>query len=76
VVLRAAVAGLGIALLPELVTAPEIEAGRLVRVLPGYRREGADLYAVCVSRRQTPRAVSAFVEYAAEKIRSVLSSVS
>jgi DNA-binding transcriptional LysR family regulator len=76
VVLRAAVAGLGIALLPELVTAPEIEAGRLVRVLPGYRRGGADLYAVCVSRRQIPRAVSAFVEYAAEKIRSVLSSAS
>jgi len=72
VVLQAAVAGLGIALLPDSVTAPEIKAGRLVRVLPRYRREGADLYAVYVSRRQIPLAVSAFVEFAAERIRSVL----
>ncbi len=73
VLLRAAVAGLGVALLPMSVTAPEIEAGRLVRVLPRYRREGADLYAVYVSRRQIPRAVSAFAEFAREKLRSLLS---
>jgi len=73
VVLQAAVAGLGIALLPDSITAPEIEAGRLVRVLPRYRREGADLYAVYVSRRQIPLAVSAFVEFTAGKMRSVLS---
>jgi DNA-binding transcriptional LysR family regulator len=73
VVLRAAIAGLGIALLPDSVTNSEIEAGRLMRVLPRYRREGADLYAVYVSRRQIPLAVSAFVEFAGEKIRSVAS---
>ena len=73
VVLRAAVAGLGIALLPDSVTTPEIKAGRLVRVLPRYRREGADLYAVYISRRQVPPAVTAFVAYAAAKIRTVLS---
>jgi DNA-binding transcriptional LysR family regulator len=73
VVLRGALAGLGIALLPDSVTTPEIEAGRLVRILPGYRREGADLYAVYVSRRQIPLAVSAFVEFAGEKIRTTLS---
>jgi DNA-binding transcriptional LysR family regulator len=72
VVLQAAVAGLGIALLPDSVTAPEIKAGRLVRVLPRYHREGADLYAVYVSRRQTPQAVTAFVAFTTEKIRSVL----
>ncbi len=73
VVLRAAVAGLGIALLPDSVTTAEIEAGRLVRVLPKYRREGADLYAVYLSRRQIPLAVSAFLEFAGEKIRTILS---
>lgn len=70
VVLRAALAGLGIALLPDSVTTSEIEAGRLVRILPKYRREGADLYAVYVSRRQIPLAVSAFTEFAGEKIRA------
>jgi DNA-binding transcriptional LysR family regulator len=74
VVLRAAVAGLGIALLPELLTAPEVGAGRLIQVLPGYRREGADLYAVCASRRQVPRAVSAFIEFVAGRIQSVLTA--
>jgi DNA-binding transcriptional LysR family regulator len=69
-VLRAAAAGLGIALLPRPVTASEVQAGRLLRVLPEYRREGADLYAVCVSRRQIPRSVSAFIEFAAGKLRS------
>jgi DNA-binding transcriptional LysR family regulator len=72
VVLRAALAGLGIALLPDSVTTPEIDAGRLVRILPGYRREGADLYAVYVSHRQIPLAVSAFVDFAGEKIRNTL----
>jgi DNA-binding transcriptional LysR family regulator len=70
-VLRAAVAGLGIALLPQPVTAAEVQAGRLSRVLPEYRREGADLYAVCISRRQIPRSVSAFIEFAAGKLRSI-----
>jgi len=70
VVLRAALAGLGIALLPDSVTTSEIEAGRLARVLPGYRREGADLYAVYVSRRQIPPAVTAFAEFVGEKVGS------
>ena len=68
-VLRAAAAGLGVALLPHPVTAADIQAGKLSRVLPEYRRDGADLYAVCVSRRHIPRAVSAFIEFAAGKLR-------
>jgi len=71
-VLRAAVAGLGIALLPRPVTASEIAAGRLVKVLPEFRRDGADFYAVCVSRRHTPRAVSAFIDFAVARLRDSL----
>jgi DNA-binding transcriptional LysR family regulator len=74
-VLRATEAGLGIALLPYPVIGPELETGRLVRVLPEFRRDGADLYAVCVSRRQIPRAVSAFIEFVAEKLRHVSATV-
>jgi DNA-binding transcriptional LysR family regulator len=72
--LRAAVAGLGIALLPHPITASEIAAGRLLKVLPDYRREGADLYAVCVSRRHIPRAVSAFIEFSVDRLRASLSA--
>jgi len=64
---------LGIALLPHPVTAPEMAAGRLVRVLPEYRRDGADFYAVCVSRRHIPRAVAAFIEFAVARLRAKMS---
>jgi DNA-binding transcriptional LysR family regulator len=70
VVLQAALAGLGIALLPDSVTAPDIAAGNLVRILPRFRRDGADLYAVYVSRHQIPQAVTDFATFTAEKIRS------
>ena len=73
-VLRAAVAGLGIALLPHPVIAARSAAGRLLRVLPEYRRDGADFYAVYVSRRHIPRAVSAFIEFAVERLRRVMNS--
>jgi len=73
-VLRAAVAGLGIALLPRPLTATEIAAGRLVNVLPEFRRDGADFYAVCVSRRHIPRAVSAFIEFAVGRLRESMSA--
>jgi DNA-binding transcriptional LysR family regulator len=69
-VMRAAAAGLGIALLPHPIAAPEITAGRLLKVLPEYRRDGADLHAVCVSRRHIPRAVSAFIEFLVERLRA------
>ncbi|HTB67932.1 MAG TPA: LysR family transcriptional regulator [Steroidobacteraceae bacterium] len=72
VVLQAAVAGLGIALLPDSVTAPDLAAGHLVRVLRHYRRDGADLYAVYASRHQIPQAVLDFVTFTAEKVRSAL----
>jgi DNA-binding transcriptional LysR family regulator len=71
---RAAVAGLGIALLPHPVIAADLAAGRLVRVLPEFRRDGADFYAVYVSRRHIPRAVSAFIEFAVERLRRVMTA--
>jgi DNA-binding transcriptional LysR family regulator len=69
-VLQAAVAGMGIALLPAPLTGADLDAGRLVSVLPDYRQKGASLYAVFLSRRQVPRAVSAFVEFTAQKFQT------
>jgi DNA-binding transcriptional LysR family regulator len=69
-VLQAALQGMGIAYLPSVLTGPEIETGRLVPVLPQHRREGSGMYAVLPSRRQVPRAVSAFLDFATAKIRA------
>ncbi|KQR09020.1 MULTISPECIES: LysR family transcriptional regulator [Xanthomonas] len=58
----AAVAGLGIALLPQALTRPDIEQGRLSVVLPDFQRRGQGLHALYPSRRHLPRAVAAFIQ--------------
>jgi LysR family transcriptional regulator AphB len=62
--LGAAVAGLGIALLPIFVTAAQVHNGQLQEVLPAYGLEAVGVYFVYLSRRQIPRAVSIFTEFA------------
>ncbi|HEX6703804.1 MAG TPA: LysR family transcriptional regulator [Albitalea sp.] len=68
VLVKAALAGLGIALLPEVMATPLLRENRLAQVLPGFGVEGVDLYLVYLSRRQQPRAVSAFAEFAVGKL--------
>jgi DNA-binding transcriptional LysR family regulator len=70
VLLQGCISGLGVALLPSVLITPHINAGRLARVLPDYRREGADLCVVLPSGQQIPAAVSAFVEFASAKLES------
>ncbi|QFZ82612.1 LysR family transcriptional regulator [Variovorax paradoxus] len=63
---KAAIAGLGIALLPPAMGRLDVEAGRLVPVLPQYQRTGHGLSVVYPSRKHLPRAVSAFIEMVME----------
>lgn len=65
---RATVAGLGIAVLPGALSALDLEAGRLVRVLPQYQRSGFGLNVLYPSRRQLPLAVSAFIGLVMQKL--------
>ncbi|MEX3898340.1 LysR family transcriptional regulator [Paraburkholderia sp. BR10954] len=66
--IRAALGGLGIALLPISAVREDLQAGRLMRILPDYGIRRVGLYFVFLERRQLPRAVSAFIEYAMAKI--------
>lgn len=59
---RAAVLGLGVSMLPEMFALPEIEAGRLVEVLPGWRFQLNHLQAVYVSQRGLSPAVRALLD--------------
>lgn len=68
VLLKASLAGLGIVLLPEMMTSPHVRSGHLIEVLPTYCVEGLDIYLVYLSRRQLPRAVTVFIEFAMTKI--------
>ncbi|MFG6414978.1 LysR family transcriptional regulator [Roseateles sp. DC23W] len=65
---KAALAGLGIALLPSTMTRRELRAGLLVPVLPQYHRRGHGVHMVFASRRHLPSAVSAFIELIATRL--------
>jgi DNA-binding transcriptional LysR family regulator len=68
---KAALAGLGIALLPPSMGRLDVEAGRLVPVLPRYQRTGQGLSVLYPSRRHLPLAVSAFIGLVLEKLSTV-----
>ncbi len=65
---KAALTGMGIALLPSTMTRRELRDGLLVPVLPQFRREGHGVHMVYASRRHLPSAVSAFIELVAGKL--------
>lgn len=66
--LSAALAGLGIALLPAAVTMPYIAAGELVQVLPTYGRQGGTISAVFPANRHQPAALRAFLDFLVAKM--------
>lgn len=62
----AALAGLGVALLPDFSAQQALRVGQLVQVLPGWKPVGAfaeNLYALRPYAPYVPRAVTALVEY-------------
>ena len=65
---KATLAGLGITLLPRAILMKDLQAGRLVPVLPEYHRPGHDLNVLYPSRRHLPLAVSAFIDLVVEKV--------
>lgn len=69
--LKAARAGLGIALLPSTLTQRDLRAGLLVPVLPHYHQRGHGVHMVYPSKRYLPLAVSAFIELVVGKMGSV-----
>jgi DNA-binding transcriptional LysR family regulator len=69
VVLRAAaLAGLGIARLPEMVVREDLRSGVLRRVLPGWDSPQGVLHVVFPSRRGLLPAVRAFIDFLAERL--------
>jgi len=59
----AAVAGLGITLLPTFIVGAELSAGRLQQVLPSYCPPEISIYAVFASRRYLSANVRTFVDF-------------
>jgi DNA-binding transcriptional LysR family regulator len=72
-VLRAAaLAGLGIALLPESVVRADLAAGRLERVLPAWNLPQGICHVVFPTRRGLLPAVRAFIDFLAQRLPAIL----
>jgi len=65
---KAALAGLGIVLLPPTMARLDVQAGLLLPVLPRYQRSSGGMSVLYPSRRHLPLAVSAFIGSMAEKL--------
>jgi DNA-binding transcriptional LysR family regulator len=63
---RLAVAGIGVAAIPDILVGHEVAAGRLVRVLDGWRGDPSALYLVFPSRKDMTPRVKAFADHLAE----------
>jgi DNA-binding transcriptional LysR family regulator len=66
--IAAATAGLGIVCEPDFMVARALEAGSLVRVLPGFEGEPGEIWAVYPSRRHLSAKVRLFVDYLAQTL--------
>jgi DNA-binding transcriptional LysR family regulator len=67
---RMVVDGAGVALLPTYLAGPEIEAGRLKRVLPGWEGPPDALSAVYASAQFVPPKVRAALDFFIERLRN------
>ena len=62
-----AAAGMGVALEPDFIVAPELASGALVPLLAGYAPAASSIYAVYASRRHLSAKVRAFVDFLAAR---------
>jgi len=74
VLAQACTAGLGIALLPQLLAEPAIAKGQLIHVLPTYRRASTELglQLVYTSRPPVPPAVAVFGDFLFERLSEAM----
>ncbi|MNR89003.1 HTH-type transcriptional regulator DmlR [compost metagenome] len=70
----AALAGLGIALLPEHFCSNQLADGSLVHVFPQWRTEVGIVHIVFTTRRGLPPVVRAFIEHLAASFKDALTS--
>src|SRR5690606_24904949 len=65
---RAAISGMGIAILPRLVADQDVAAGRLQRVLPEWEPEELGMYALYAARSHLRAAARALIDFLAARM--------
>lgn len=71
VLVRAVLAGTGAAMLPDYLCRPDLQAGRLVEVLPGWGPPPGIVHAVFPRRRALVPAVRRLLDFLAERLPAV-----
>ena len=71
VIKQSALAGLGVAAMPDELCQSDIAAGRLEIVLPEWRLPSANLHIIYTSRRGLIPAVRAFIDFTAERLAAI-----
>ncbi|WP_159870429.1 MULTISPECIES: LysR family transcriptional regulator [unclassified Raoultella] len=71
VLVRAALSGTGIALLPRFAASQLISAGKLIHLLPEYEVETLCVFAVYLSRRHMPSALRVLIEFLTDNMSSL-----
>lgn len=66
-ILRYALQGKGMALLPDLLCQEPLEAGHLVQLLPRWKGPAAELHLVFPSQKRIPKHVKAFADFLAKR---------
>ncbi|MCB8880599.1 LysR family transcriptional regulator [Acidisoma cellulosilytica] len=74
VVRQAALAGIGVALLPDHVVTDWLASGQLVQVLPDWRGPPGTVHLVFTTRRGLPPAVRAFIDHLARTFPAEVAS--
>jgi len=64
----AALAGAGLAILPDYLVEEDLQLGRLRRVLPGYEPESHGIHGVYLSRQYQPLALRLLLDFLAERL--------
>ncbi len=71
IVVRAAVNGAGIALLPQFAAKQAMMEGKLIRLVPQFEVESLGVFAVYLSRQRMPPALRALIDYLADHLETL-----
>lgn len=67
---KAVIAGAGLSLLPYMLVAPDLQSGRLLRLLPDWEGNRKDVYFVYPSPQSATARLRAFIDLLVEEMRS------
>ena len=70
VIFRATLAGLGVSRLPSYLVAAKLQSGELIRVLPDYSQQNAEIAVFFADKRNLAPRIRVFVDFLVEEFRS------